>query len=51
MTSRTVPVTERMTMEWVSQPPGYFRTPFTMAPSVTPVAAKITSPEARSSRL
>ncbi len=48
---RTVPVTERMTMDWVVAPPAKRRTPFSMLPSVTPVAANMTSPPASSWRL
>ena len=33
---------ERMISEWVVAPPGKRRTPFSMVPSVTPVAANIT---------
>jgi hypothetical protein len=45
---RTVPVTERMTMDWVVAPLAKRRTPFSILPSVTPVAANMTSPPANS---
>src|ERR1700733_3137482 len=47
--TRTVPVLERMTIDWVEAPPGTRRTPFSMLPLVTPVAANMTLPWARSS--
>ena len=47
---RTVPDFDRITMDWVVQPPPKKRTPFSRSPSVTPVAQKNTfSPETRSS--
>jgi hypothetical protein len=45
---RTVAVFERMTIECVVAPPLNRRTPRSIEPSVTPVAANITSPLARS---
>jgi hypothetical protein len=48
---RTVPERERITTEWVSAPLPVRRTPRRRKPSVTPVAANMTSPVASSSRL
>ena len=46
---RIVPVSDRMTTEWVRAPWGEKRTPFRKVPSVTPVAQNITWPLASSS--
>src|SRR5271165_20970 len=49
--THSVPVFDRITTECVDAPPGNRRTPRSIVPLVTPVAANITSPEARSKSL